>query len=102
MAASSATQVFMNVPAVRTMAKTFGTISNVLNTVAKTLEILSNTLKASAFIGAVGNLALAQVIDQYRPQVKQIADKCAELDKDLKAAAAAYERGDAEGATRFH
>ncbi len=102
MANASATQVFMNLPAVRGMAKNFGNIGNVLNTVAKVLDTLSTILKTTAFIGLVGGYAVAQVIDQYRPQIKKMADKCRELNRDLMAAAAAYERGDAEGATRFH
>jgi len=92
----------MNLPAVRKMAKTFGNLGNVLKGVAKVLEALSTLLKTTAFIGLVGGLAVAQVIDQYKPQIKKMADKCEELNKDLMAAAAAYERGDAEGATRFH
>lgn len=100
--ATSATQVYMNLPAVRKMAKTFGNLGQVLTNVAKVLQTLSTLLKTTAFIGMVGGYAVAQVIDQYRPQIKQMADKCEELNKDLVAAAAAYERGDQEGATRFH
>ncbi|MDP9311195.1 MAG: type VII secretion target [Chloroflexota bacterium] len=102
MANASATQVFMNLPAVRSMAKNFGNIGNVLNTIAKVLDTLSTLLKTTAFIGLVGGYAVAQVIDQYKPQIKKMANKCQELNRDLMAAAAAYERGDAEGATRFH
>lgn len=100
--AASDTQVFMDLPKVRGMAKSFGQINNVLSTVAKVLEALSTTLKATAFIGLVGGYAVSQFIDQIRPQIKKMADKCAELDRDLVAAAAAFERGDGEGATRFH
>jgi uncharacterized protein YukE len=100
--AASDTQVKMNVPAVRSMAKSFGNISTVLTNVAKVLEVLTTLLKTTAFIGLVGGYAVAQFIDQIRPQIKNMADKCAELDRDLVAAVAAYERGDAEGALRFY
>jgi hypothetical protein len=100
--ASSDTQVFMKVPEVRKMAKRFGEISNVLMNVAKVLEVLTTLLKTTAFIGLVGGYAVAQFIDQIRPQIKTMADKCAELNRDLVAAVAAYEKGDQEGALRFH
>lgn len=100
--AASDTQVFMDLPKVRAMAKSFGQIGQVLATVSKVLEVLSTTLKATAFIGLVGGFAVTQFIDQIRPQIKKMSDKCEELNKDVVAAAAAFERGDAEGAQRFH
>lgn len=100
--AASDTQVYMRVPAVRNMAKNFSNISNVLMNVAKVLEVLTTLLKTTAFIGLVGGYAVAQFIDQIRPQIKTMADKCAEMNQDLLAAVAAFERGDQEGATRFH
>lgn len=102
MSAGSGTKVYMDVPAVRGMASTFGTVSDVLATVAQVLDTLADLLKASAFIGMVGNAALAEAIEQVIPWIKQIGEKCGELDKDLVASANAYEAGDEEGATRFH
>lgn len=97
-----AKEVKMNIPAVRGMSKKFGDISDVLEGVNRTLEMVSNTLKASAFIGLVGNAAMALMIDRIRPFVKQMADKCGELSKDLSTAVDAFERGDEVGATRFY
>lgn len=94
--------VFMDVPAVRNIAKNFNTISTVLKNVCKVLEMLSNTLKATAFIGMVGGLALAHFIDTIRPYIEQVAQKCEELFQDLNASVDAFERGDALGATRFY
>jgi len=94
--------VYMDVPAVRNMAKTFGTIGDVLQTVNKTMQTLSNILKATAFIGLVGGYAVAQFIDSIRPQIEDMAEKCEELNKDLMASADAYERGDELGSTRFY
>ena len=95
-------EVYMEVPAVRNMAKKFGDIGQVLSNVNKVLEALSTTLKAVAFIGFVGTAVVAQYIDTIKPYIKQMADKCVELGKDLTASVDAYERGDATGATRFH
>jgi len=99
--ASSNDQVFMNIPEVRKIAKEFGQISNTLKQVCKTLEALCNVLKATAFVGMVGGLAVAHFIEMVKPYIQQIADKCAELMKDVNASVDAYERGDAQGATRF-
>jgi biopolymer transport protein ExbB/TolQ len=94
--------VYMDTDAVRGMAKSFGTIGDVLQGVNKAMEMLSNTLKATAFGGLVGGLAVAHYIVAIRPQIEDIAEKCEELDKDLAASANAYERGDELGSTRFH
>ena len=102
MPGSAGEEVFMNVPAVRGIAATFGTIGDVLRNVAKAIEILSTTLKTTAFIGNIGGAALAEVLDVINPRIKEIAKKCTELKKDLSASVDAYERGDALGATRFH
>lgn len=99
---SSSQGVYMDTDAVRSMAKSFGTIGEVLQAVNKALEALSNVLKATAFIGLVGGYAVAMFIDQMRPQIEEMAEKCEELNKDLDASVDAYERGDELGSTRFH
>ncbi|HEX9438597.1 MAG TPA: hypothetical protein VF909_02900 [Roseiflexaceae bacterium] len=95
-------EVYMDVPAVRGMAKKFGDIGHVLENVNKVLEALSHTLKTVAFIGFVGTAVAAQYIDMIKPYIKQMADKCGELGRDLATSVDAYERGDATGATRFY
>ncbi|MEZ4864325.1 MAG: type VII secretion target [Caldilineaceae bacterium] len=94
--------VYMEVPAVRGMAKNFQTISDVLKAVSKALEAIANALKATAFIGLVGGYAVIHFIEVIKPQIDEMVEKTAELSKDLSAAADAYERGDALGATKFH
>lgn len=94
--------VFMNVPAVRKMSRNFSAISRVLKNVSKTLQILMNVLKGTAFVGLVGGLAVERYISMIKPQIDRLAKDCAEVGKDLTAAADAYERGDAQGALRFH
>lgn len=95
-------EVYMEIPAVRSMAKKFHDIGEVLSGVNKVMEALSTTLKAVAFIGFVGTAIVAQYIDTIKPYIKQMADKCVELGKDLSFSVDAYERGDTQGATRFH
>ena len=95
-------EVYMNIPAVENIAKTLGRVSDVLNAVNKVLEGLVLILKSTAFIGLVGGYAVAKFIESIKPYIKQMADKCEELDKDVSASVAAYERGDALGATRFY
>ncbi len=94
--------VFMNVPAVRKMSKNFGTIGRILKNVSKALQVLMNILKATAFVGLVGGVAVERYISQIKPQIDRLAKECLEVSKDLAAAATAYESGDAEGALRFH
>lgn len=94
--------VFMNVPAVRKMSRNFSAISRVLKNVSKTLQMLMNILKATAFVGLVGGLAVERYISMIKPQIDRLAKDSAEVAKDLTAAADAYERGDAQGALRFH
>ena len=94
--------VYMETDAVRGMAKSFGTIGEIMQAVNKAMEMLSNVLKATAFVGLVGGYAVAHYIDTIRPQVEEIAEKCEELNKDLESSVDAYERGDELGSTRFH
>ena len=95
-------RVYMDVPAVRDVAKGFDTIHDVLTGVGKTLDVLSNVLKGAAFMGAVGAAAVARFIDAIKPDIERMAQKCAELNKDLNASVDAFERGDEQGATRFY
>ncbi len=97
-----AEEVYMDVPEVRNIAKKFDEISDVLNAVAKVLEGLLMVLKATAFIGLVGGYILIQFIEMIKPKIEEMAQKCAELCKDVNASVDAYERGDALGATRFY
>ncbi len=94
-------EVYMDIPRVRDVATQFGQISDVLKNVAQALEILGNILKSNAFTRLVGAAVIA-FIDFVKPYIKQMADKCVELKNDLTASIDAYERGDAQGATRFY
>jgi uncharacterized protein YukE len=97
-----AEKVFMNVPAVRQIAKNFKQVGDTLENVARVMEALVNILRGTAFVGMVGGLALAQYIDSIKPHIQQMSRKCQELFSDLNKSVDAYERGDALGATRFY
>ena len=97
-----ADEVYMSVPDVRNMAKTFGNIGDVLDAVNKVLEGLLMLLKSTAFIGLVGGYAVIQFIEMIKPHIEEMAEKCQELMDDLSKSVDAYERGDALGATRFY
>ena len=97
-----ADKVYMNVPAVRQIAKNFKQIGDTLENVVRVMEALVNILRGTAFVGLVGGLALAQFIESIKPHIQQMARKCQELFSDLNRSVDAYERGDALGATRFY
>jgi hypothetical protein len=99
---ASGDEIFMNAPAVQNMAKTLGQVSQVLSNVSKVLDMLSNTLKATAFIGLVGGMVVAQFIDAVNPFIIEISDKCEELNQDVMKSVEAYMNGDAQGATKFN
>jgi hypothetical protein len=95
-------QVYMNIPAVQQIAKTFKTVGEVLKTVVKVMEGLILILKATAFMGMVGGYAVAQYLQHIKPEIERVSEKCLELSSDVEKSVAAYERGDEQGATRFH
>ena len=97
-----ADEVYMDIPAVRNMAKSFGNIGEVLDAVSKVLEGLLMILRTTAFIGLVGGFALIGFIEMVKPHIEQMAEKCQELMEDLNKSVDAYERGEALGATRFY
>ena len=97
-----AEQVYMDIPAVKNISNTLKKVSNTLKTVAKTLEALANVLKTTAFIGFVGGAALLQVIETIKPYIQRMAQQTGELSKDVMDPVLAFERGDAQGATRFY
>lgn len=99
---TSETQVYMDIPAVREIAKQFNTISEILTTVNQVLEALILTLKTTAFIGLVGGYAVAQFLEMIKPHIQEMASKTAEISRDVDASVTAYENGDTQGSTRFY
>lgn len=95
-------EVYMNVPDVRAIAKTFNTLHEVLQGVLKALEAIVTLLKGAAFMGLVGAGAIAYFVETLKPPIQEMAQKFQELNKDLNQSVDAYERGDQQGATRFY
>jgi hypothetical protein len=95
-------KVIMDVPAVKKMGSTFEDIGDVLDSVSKVMQILLNTLRATAFVGMFGGWALQSYLEQVKPVVDRLAKQCKEIGKDLLFSVQAYERGDALGKTRFY
>jgi uncharacterized protein YukE len=97
-----ADEIFMDVLRVKGMATQFNEMNDRLKQTSQVMQAAITLLKASAFIGMVGNQALASYLEQLKPQIDNYATKCGELSGDLSKSAEAYEHGDAAGATRFH
>jgi hypothetical protein len=98
----SINEIYMDVPAVRSMSRTLTDIGSVMKAVSTALEIAINALRAAALISFGGTAAAAEFMARIKPIVDHIAEKCTELGSDLEASVNAYEQGDALGSTKFH
>ena len=96
-----ADEVFMDIPQVEKMSKTFGTFGETLDAVSKVLQGISITLKVSAFLTLGGSAAAAAMIDRIQPRLKKLAEKMQELSGDIESAVKAYRDGDLSGSRRF-
>ncbi|MGB8213737.1 MAG: hypothetical protein WCE68_09295 [Anaerolineales bacterium] len=97
----STNEVFMDIPQVQNMAKSFNTFGDVLDAAAKALEAISISLKATAWISFGATAAAAQYIDMIQPNVQKAANKMKELNGDITSAINAYQNGDTSGSNRF-
>lgn len=95
-------EIYMNVAAVKEMANKFNGMNDKLEQTSKTLQAAIMMLKATAFIGMGGTAAYAAYLEKLKPQIDQYAARCSEMSQDLVKSAEAYERGDQQGAARFH
>lgn len=93
--------VFMDIPAVRDMGKRFETIGETLEMVSTILENLMTVLKVTAFVGLVGGAAVANYLEQFKPIIDKLAEKCREMSQDLEKSATAYENNDAATSRYF-
>lgn len=94
-------EVFMDIPQVENMAKSFQTFGDVLDGIAKAMEAISAALKASAWVSFGATAAAAAYIDRIQPNVKKAGAKMRELNSDLQSAIKAYQFGDYSGSRRF-
>ncbi len=102
MARGAENETYMDIPGVQGISKTLAGVAQALRAVEAALTIMIQALFASLFVGNVGAAAQIKHLQETKRQVDQMADKIEEMVKDVDTAVAAYERGDAEGATKFH
>jgi uncharacterized protein YukE len=95
-----ANEVDMKVPEVQKMAKSLDTIHTVLDTCAKTLQFISLALKSNIFTGLVGAAAIVW-IDNYRPKIQDMADKCEKLSDAVNKSVEAFQNGDTAASNLF-
>ena len=96
-----AQEVYMDIPQVEKISKSFGTFGEILDAVAKTLEAVSAVLKATAWLSLGSTAAVAAFIDRILPNIKRVAAKMKELSSDVTGAIKAYRDGDLSGSRRF-
>ncbi len=94
-------EVSMDYDAVQRMSDGFKNSSETLQAVSKALEIAIGILKATAFFGMVGNLALAHYLEGIKPNVDRLANTCDEMSMDLIGAIVSLRDGDNSGSQRF-
>ncbi len=94
-------EVFMDIPQVESLAKSFTTFGEVLDSADKVLSVLSVTLHVSAWFSFGATEAAAQYVDRIEPGVKNAANKMRELNGDIMSAIASYRDGDNSGSKRF-
>jgi hypothetical protein len=97
----AANEVYMDIPQVQNMAKGFKGFGDVLDAVAKAMEAISASLKATAWLSLGATYAAAQYIDRIKPNVQKAANKMRELSGDLESAIRSYRDGDNSGSRRF-
>lgn len=96
-----ADEVFMDIPQVEQMVKSFATFGDVLDGVAKAMEVIAAMLHATAWISFGATEAIARYLDSIKPNVTQAAAKMKELSGDIRDAIKSYQTGDNTGSRRF-
>ncbi|MEJ5223918.1 MAG: hypothetical protein WHV44_05630 [Anaerolineales bacterium] len=96
-----AEEVYMDIPAVENMAKSFKTFGDILKGVSKALLAISIALKATAWLSLGATATAAAYADRIRPNVDRAAAKMLELSGDITSAIKAYRDGDMSGSKRF-
>ena len=95
-------EVYMDIPVVQDISKTFQQVSDVLRGVVTALDAIVQMLQTAAMMGLIGAAVVARFIDIIKRQLDDLADKTEEISGDVAAAVEGYQRGDATGATRFY
>ncbi len=88
---------YMDTSTMNDVANGFDTTGDVLRAVALALEAAIMILKATAFVGLFGNVALARYLSNIKPKVEQLGDKCNEMGEDIKQAIANHQQASEAG-----
>lgn len=88
---------YMDTEAVRKIAGGFEDVSQVLKAVHMALEAAMMILKATAFVGLVGSIAVERYLANIAPKVEKLSQKCGELGQDLQRSAALHEQANTVG-----
>ncbi|MAT42810.1 MAG: hypothetical protein CL609_10740 [Anaerolineaceae bacterium] len=97
----SQNEIFMEVDEVQNMSNVFSQIGQVLEQVNSALETAMHIVQSKAVVGIIGETALERFINRLKPEIKQLADLCIELNQDLNGAIVSYRDGDNSGSQRF-
>jgi len=93
--------VSMDYDVVQGISDGFGTAGDTLKAVSTALEAAINILRATAFVGLVGGLALERYLSGIKPNVDKLAATCEEMQLDLIGAITSLRDGDNSGSQRF-
>ncbi len=96
-----AQQTLMAYEQVQSMANTFNTTGEVLDAVAKALEVAIMAAHAAAFFSLGASEMLAQWLEGIKPHVEKLAKMSYEVHDDIKSAIKFVQTGDTDGSRRF-
>lgn len=97
----ASTTVQMDYDVVTAGSKSFKAVADMLRAVAKTLEVLINILRATAFLSGGTSLALANYLENIKNKINPLAKLCEEFSGDLARAVTDHKRGDVQGKRYF-
>lgn len=97
----STEEVYMDIPQVESMSKSFNAFGDVLNAAATALEVISMGLKSSAWMSLGATYAAAMYLDRIQPNVKKAGEEMKIISGDITSAINSYRSGDNTGSRRF-
>ncbi len=94
---SASQERYMEPDKVRNISRGFGTAAAVLKVVSATLELQMMILRTTAFIGAVGGLAVERYLARIKPQIDMLAKKCDEMSQEIERSVRMWEAAQQDG-----
>ena len=88
---------FMDTDKVEGIANGLETISGVLKVVNSIMEGQMGLLKSTAFMGAVGGLAVERYLSLIQPEVERMMNKTKEMSDDARKSVAVYKAAAQQG-----